>query len=570
MSYRGLSKHLLSLLLPLLLLIVPIHTNAQETIQDSNAYAVLESTEQSILDTQDKLTQAKKELAVADTDETKAAIEERINQLQARLTQSRSEFEKYALGGIDLQYLKEKENITDLNYDWQAELLQIVQPVFAEVQRLTKGSRERDILNRDLSLYNEKISQLEQGLSFLKKAPFEQLSEESQKRLAVIQTNWETFLADLVRERDRTQTLLDAMTTDKSFMESLKDGIVDFVKGRGLILVVSFSTFVLVLYLLTKGMDFLLNRRMEKNRGRQQRVNLRGRLLLLFYRIFSIVLAVIAYLIVLHSMGDMVLFGIAILILLALIFAFRNYVPKYFSEIRLFLNLGSARQGERVIYRGIPWLIDRITLYSATLVNPSLDNGRIRLMLPELETLTSRPFENDELWFPARVGESFILPNGTFGEVKRLTPESVYLTSFNSTIIYPTADFISGAPTNLSHGYYTVADFGLSYKHFDTPVDEVFTKLKAYIIEFLSKTDMHDLYDSVSVEFRKINEGVSLVYTVIVAMKGKGAAYYFQSGRLLQEACLRCAQKEGWSMPYTNIEMRDSNHQVIKAIEKKS
>lgn len=570
MSYRGLSKHLLSLLLPLLLLIVPIHTNAQETIQDSNAYAVLESTEQSILDTQDKLTQAKKELAVADTDETKAAIEERINQLQARLTQSRSEFEKYALGGIDLQYLKEKENITDLNYDWQAELLQIVQPVFAEVQRLTKGSRERDILNRDLSLYNEKISQLEQGLSFLKKAPIEQLSEESQKRLAVIQTNWETFLADLVRERDRTQTLLDAMTTDKSFMESLKDGIVDFVKGRGLILVVSFSTFVLVLYLLTKGMDFLLNRRMEKNRGRQQRVNLRGRLLLLFYRIFSIVLAVIAYLIVLHSMGDMVLFGIAILILLALIFAFRNYVPKYFSEIRLFLNLGSARQGERVIYRGIPWLIDRITLYSATLVNPSLDNGRIRLMLPELETLTSRPFENDELWFPARVGESFILPSGTFGEVKRLTPESVYLTSFNSTIIYPAADFISGAPTNLSHGYYTVADFGLSYKHFDTPVDEVFTKLKAYIIEFLSKTDMHDLYDSVSVEFRKINEGVSLVYTVIVAMKGKGAAYYFQSGRLLQEACLRCAQKEGWSMPYTNIEMRDSNHQVIKAIEKKS
>ena len=570
MSYRGLSKHLLSLLLPLLLLIVPIHTNAQETIQDSNAYAVLESTEQSILDTQDKLTQAKKELAVADTDETKAAIEERINQLQARLTQSRSEFEKYALGGIDLQYLKEKENITDLNYDWQAELLQIVQPVFAEVQRLTKGSRERDILNRDLSLYNEKISQLEQGLSFLKKAPIEQLSEESQKRLAVIQTNWETFLADLVRERDRTQTLLDAMTTDKSFMESLKDGIVDFVKGRGLILVVSFSTFVLVLYLLTKGMDFLLNRRMEKNKGRQQRVNLRGRLLLLFYRIFSIVLAVIAYLIVLHSMGDMVLFGIAILILLALIFAFRNYVPKYFSEIRLFLNLGSARQGERVIYRGIPWLIDRITLYSATLVNPSLDNGRIRLMLPELETLTSRPFENDELWFPARVGESFILPNGTFGEVKRLTPESVYLTSFNSTIIYPAADFISGAPTNLSHGYYAVADFGLSYKHFDTPVDEVFTKLKAYIIEFLSKTDMHDLYDSVSVEFRKINEGVSLVYTVIVAMKGKGAAYYFQSGRLLQEACLRCAQKEGWSMPYTNIEMRDSNHQVIKAIEKKS
>ncbi len=536
---------------------------AQEIITENDAYAVLEATEKSIIDTQEKINEAKKELISADSEESSIAIKERIEQLQARLNQARNEFEKYALGGIDLHYIKEKENITDLNYDWQAELLQIVQPVFAEIQRLTQNSRERDTLTRDLSLYNEKIEQLEKGLEFLQQVPFEQLAPESQKRLEVIQSNWETFLTDLLRERDRTQTLLDAMATDKSFMQSLKEGLLDFIKGRGLILILSFSTFILVLYLLTKGMNLLIMRRAKKRRGMIQRVNLKGRLLLLAYRIFSVIVSVIAYLIVLHAMGDMVLFGIAILILLALIFAFRNYVPKYFSEIRLFLNLGSARQGERVIYRGIPWRIERITLYSATLVNPAIDNGHIRLMLPELATLTSRPLQSDEIWFPAKVGDSFILPNGVFGEVKRITPESVYLNSFNSTIIYPAPDFITGAPTNLSYGYYTVADFGLSYKHFATPVDEIFTKLKAYIEEFLSHTGMHDQYNSISVEFRRINEGVSLVYTVIVAMKGSGAGYYFQSGRLLQEACLRCAQKEGWSMPFTNIEMRDNNHRVI-------
>lgn len=576
MQYRALSQHssskktstsaLFQVIFSLILIITIGLTpplSAQETIAENEAYAVLEATEKSIIDTQEKINEAKKELTSADSEESAAAIKERIEQLQSRLNQARNEFEKYALGGIDLHYIKEKENITDLNYDWQAELLQIVQPVFAEIQRLTQNSRERDTLTRDLSLYNEKIEQLEKGLEFLQKAPFEQLTPESQKRLEVIQSNWETFLTDLLRERDRTQTLLDAMVTDKSFMESLKDGLLDFIKGRGLILVVSFSTFILVLYLLTKGMDLLIARRAKKEQGMIQRVNLKGRLLLLAYRVFSVVVSVIAYLIVLHAMGDMVLFGIAILILLALIFAFRNYVPKYFSEIRLFLNLGSARQGERVIYRGIPWRIERITLYSATLVNPAIDNGRIRLMLPELATLTSRPLQSDEIWFPAKVGDSFILPNGVFGEVKRITPESVYLNSFNSTIIYPAPDFIAGAPTNLSYGYYAVADFGLSYKHFATPVDEIFTKLKAYIEEFLSHTGMHDQYNSISVEFRRINEGISLVYTVIVAMKGSGAGYYFQSGRLLQEACLRCAQKEGWSMPFTNIEMRDNNHRVI-------
>lgn len=576
MQYRALSQHssskktststLYQVIFSLILIItigLTTPLSAQETIAENEAYAVLEATEKSIIDTQEKINEAKKELTSADSEESAAAIKERIEQLQSRLNQARNEFEKYALGGIDLHYIKEKENITDLNYDWQAELLQIVQPVFAEIQRLTQNSRERDTLTRDLSLYNEKIEQLEKGLEFLQKAPFEQLTPESQKRLEVIQSNWETFLTDLLRERDRTQTLLDAMVTDKSFMESLKDGLLDFIKGRGLILVVSFSTFILVLYLLTKGMDLLIARRAKKEQGMIQRVNLKGRLLLLAYRVFSVIVSVIAYLIVLHAMGDMVLFGIAILILLALIFAFRNYVPKYFSEIRLFLNLGSARQGERVIYRGIPWRIERITLYSATLVNPAIDNGRIRLMLPELATLTSRPLQSDEIWFPAKVGDSFILPNGVFGEVKRITPESVYLNSFNSTIIYPAPDFIAGAPTNLSYGYYAVADFGLSYKHFATPVDEIFTKLKAYIEEFLSHTGMHDQYNSISVEFRRINEGISLVYTVIVAMKGSGAGYYFQSGRLLQEACLRCAQKEGWSMPFTNIEMRDNNHRVI-------
>ena len=560
MTFRAL---LSVFILSLTTIFVAAQTNpAQASAPTIECCEILESTEISIIDTQDKIAALKIELNEAVTKETKSEIEEKINQLQARLTQSRTEFEKYALGGVDINFLTKTDNNEDLTYDWQAELLQIVQPVFSEIQRLTKATREKEEINRELTLTNEKIASLEQGLTYLKEIPRENLDPTIVKKLEAMDANWTSFLKDLKRNRDHYNNLLEAMVTDKSFLESLKDGIFDFVKGRGLILLTSFATFILVLYLLTKLLDLFVQRHQNKSHG-QQKVNLRGRLFVLLYRVISIIASVIAFLIVLHSMGDMVLFGIAILILLALIFAFRNYVPKYFSEIRLFLNLGSARQGERVIYRGVPWLIERITLYSATLYNPALDNGRIRLMLPELATLVSRPLNNDEIWFPAKVGESFILPSGTFGEVKRQTPESVYLNSFNSTIIYPTADFIAGAPTNLSYGYYAVADFGLSYKHFDTPVDEVFTKLKEYIIEFLSNTPLHDQYNSLSVEFRKINEGISLVYTVIVSMKGSSAAYYFQSGRLLQEACLRCAQKEGWSMPFTNIEMRDIQNRVI-------
>ncbi len=525
---------------------------------------ILETTEESITELQKSIADVKNELAQTLSDEGKAALEERLQQLQTRLNQARIDFEKYALGGIDINFLTKSNTEETMNYDWQAELLQIVQPVFSEIQRLTQTTREREEINRELTIINEKIAKLEQGLGYLNNIPTENLDPQLKTRLESIGSNWTVFLNELKRDKEQNLAILDTLTTDKTFFQSLKDGTVNFIKGRGLILLVSFATFFIVLYLLTKVVDFLIQRRNRNLKG-QQKVNLKARLLLLTYRIFSVIASVIAFLIVLHAMGDMVLFGLAILILLALIFAFRNYLPKYFSEIRQFLNLGSARQGERVIYRGIPWIIERITLYSATLYNPALDNGRIRLMLPELKTLTSRPFENDEIWFPSKVGESFLLPNGTYVEVKRQTPESLYLDAFNSMIIYPTADFIANAPTNLSRGYYTTVDFGLSYKHFNTPVDEVFQKLKAYIIEFLSKTALHDQYDSISVEFRKINEGLSLVYTVIVAMKGSSAPYYYQSGRKLQEACLRCAQQEGWDLPFTNIEMRDHQNREIPA-----
>ncbi|GGZ94531.1 hypothetical protein DC083_06805 [Ignatzschineria ureiclastica] len=538
--------------------------NKPETVTKVECCEILESTEQSILDLQNNINDLRAQLPEAESEEAKAALEGRIAQLQSRLDQSRNDFVKYALGGVDVNFLTKNDDEADLNYDWQAELLQIVQPVFSEIQKLTQATREREDLNRELTLTNEKITKLKQGLAYLKAIPKENLDEKLVTRLAAIDDNWTNFLDNLKRDQAHYQTVLESLTTDKTFLQSLKDGVIDFVKGRGLVLFVSILTFAVTLYVLTKIMDFFVHRR-NKNLHGQQKVNMRGRLLLLLYRALSGILALFASLVVLHAMGDMVLFGLAILILIALIFAFRNYVPKYFSEIRQFLNLGSARQGERVIYRGIPWIIERITLYSATLYNPALDNGRIRLMLPELKTLTSRPFETDEIWFPSKVGESFLLPNGTYVEVKRQTPESLYLDSFNSMIIYPTADFIANAPVNLSRGYYTVVDFGLSYDHFATPVDEVFTKLREYVTEFLSKTDIHDQYSSLSVEFRKINEGLSLVYTIIVAMKGSSAPYYYQSGRKIQEACLRCAQKEGWNMPFTAIEMRDHQNRAINS-----
>ena len=533
-----------------------------ESAIEPNCCDAFEETEATILELNSRIKELQKELKSATTEESESTISQRIEHLELQLTEARRAFERLSLGGIDPTHFALSTVSDDDSYDWQNELLQIVQPVFAEVQRMTKTTRERDKLTRNLTTLNEKIAELEKGLQYLGTVPTDKLSKTAQNRITELGKNWASYHRDLKRQQETYTTSLNALEDDYTFWEKLKIGAWEFLTGRGLILFTAFSTFFGILYLLTKSMDLLIARR-ERN-GYTRKVNLKWRLLLLAYRLFAVILSLFAFLVVLHSMGDMVLFGLAILILMAILFGFRNYVPRYFSELRLFLNLGAARQGERVIYRGIPWKVEKINLYSAYLVNPLLDNGRIRLMLPELATLTSRPVEMDEIWFPSRVGESFMMSDGTFVEVLRQTPEAVYLESFNSHIIYPTADFIAAKPKNLSLGYYTVVDFGLAYQHFSIPVDVVFEKIHTAVETFLQGTDIHDQYNSLSVEFRKINEGVSLVYTIIISMKGSAAGYYYQAGRLVQEACLRCAQQEGWSMPFSHVSLKSPEENLFK------
>src|SRR5699024_12275210 len=130
------------------------------------------------------------------------------------------------------------------------------------------------------------------------------------------------------------------------------------------------------------------------------------------------------------------LFGFPILILLPFLISFRNSNPAYFKKIRTFLNMGLAREGERLIYQGIPWRIENINLYSVYLVNPALDNGKLRLNVDLLDGMLSRPVKMDEIWFPCRPGDTVII-DGTYAIFVLHTSELVYLDSLGCTINLP-------------------------------------------------------------------------------------------------------------------------------------
>lgn len=495
----------------------------------------------------------RRQIALEEDPKVVASLEERLKLLQNQRHDFETLFEKISLGGLDTQRLDPFVDEDIQAYDWKNELIQIIQPLFKEMQRMTDKPRKMERLRSEY-LYNQNhIELIDSGLEELANINGQELSEASQERLEALHLHWESVRNDLRSRQEIVQYEMNELQDDAPLYEKIQRTLITFITGRGAILFTAIATSLGIIYTLSIILNYFAKRR--ERLGRTRRVNVKWRLLVLSYRTLTFLIATIAFLAVLHSMGDMVLFGLAMLILFTLLLSFRTYVPRYLSEFRIFLNLGQVRQGERTLYMGIPWKVERINLYSSYLVNPSLDNGRIRLTMNLMRGLVSRPLEHDELWFPSQVGDSLILPDGTYVEVLRQTPEAVYLDAFTSHIIYPTADFIQAKPKNISKGFYAVVNFGLAYEHFSLPTEVVFEKIKENVTAMLlaPHSDIRDSVNNINVEFRQVNEGISLLYTIIVEMAGSAAPYYYRTPRMIQEACLKTAQQEGWNMPFTQI-----------------
>src|SRR5699024_814036 len=84
----------------------------------------------------------KKELAKADDAQQKEALTYTRDQLTLQKQNFETMFEKKALGGLDIdrfEYFTTQESQDPETYDWQYELIQIIQPVFSSLQDLTES-----------------------------------------------------------------------------------------------------------------------------------------------------------------------------------------------------------------------------------------------------------------------------------------------------------------------------------------------------------------------------------------------------------------------------------------------
>ena len=517
-----------------------------EALQIERVQASLQLHEinQALADKRAQLEELQTKLQTAE-DIDKAKISERIAELRKSVGELETAFEKIAVSGINLRYLDDAE---EPDLDWRDELTQIARPILSSLKEATEKPRKIEELRSAIKLYEQRLEVIDKATESIDLLRQNEMSDAVNRGLRAIATTWFERRKDIELSLDAARNELQNLQgEDVDILETISGVIHDFLVGRGLTLLIAIVTGMVVWYAM-RGLRWVVGawRRSSQDTERSAKF----RLVFYAYHFVTIALVALAVLTVFYVRGDILLLSLTIITLAMLTLGTWRFLPGYVQEARLLLNVGAARQGERVIYNGLPFHIASLNLYSE-LRNPELE-GVIRLPLSEIARMTSRPRSN-EAWFPCKAGDYLLLPDGAFAQVITQSVEQVKLKVAGSIVQYQSADFLQLSVRNLSQeGFGVIVVFGIDYRHQDISLDKVPERFKQGLTVAFEQAGLKDDLKNLLVDFKEANAS-SLDYLIYATMEGNCAAQYFTINRLIQQTLVEICNQEAWGIPFAQI-----------------
>jgi len=507
------------------------------------------------------LDELKQQVKKTREEERKQELQEDLTDLQKNIQQLNNAFERIAIGGLDLSIFSDEPEST---FDWQEELIEITRPILSGLKELTDKPRKIEELRSQINLQEDQLEIIDKALDSLAAFQGHTPPASVEEKLKALTDDWQQRRSDIEQELENARFQLASLQgNDVSSLEAVQIAFDEFLRGRGLTLGLAVLAFIAVWVFMR---ILLWIHESISHRNQKQRIK-KARLIRYSYRLLTGLLAVAAVLTVFYIRSDLLLLVLAILALVVLGLGLRQTLPSYISEIRLLLDVGPVRTGERVIYNGIPLQVKSINVYSV-LRNPALE-GVIRLPLAMLNELISRPC-GVEPWFPCLEGEYVLLPDGRLGQVLRQTLDQVQLKVVGSIVHYPTADFFQLNVRNLSRqGFGLAVTFGIDYGHQAICLDLVPQRFQQALITAFENAGLAEQVEDIAVEFKEAGAS-SLDYLLYLTMKGEAASGYFKLGRLAQQTCVAVCNEENWGIPFGQLTIHQGEGFEVLRTESRS
>jgi hypothetical protein len=473
-------------------------------------------------------------------------LAQRIKTLGEKLAQLRENFSEVATG-IGLEQATAQK--AEVQLDWRQRILELLSPVLTEVRRLTARPRELSQLRTQIERDQEQLHVAQRALDTL-----DQLREHvSDPALAPdlqrLRQEWERRRQDITTRLSIVQQQLEQkLSAQQPFADTVKDLLQIFFRSRGrnfLLACLAFAAF----WLSFQWIYSVVQRKGVLHRKRPRFSVRLFHVVVTFFKVFG---ATLSALLVLYLFQDWVLLTLAIVFMMGLAWTSKNAIPRIWGEMMLMLNLGTVREGERLLYNGVPWLVQSLN-FGALLVNPELVGGHVRLPLHDLFELRSRSFEPEEPWFPTRMGDWVLLDDETLGKIILQTPEVVRLIRLGGgRRTLPTPDFLAQSPVVLSTGFRLVVRFGLDYQHQARIAREIPTRLASRLREDLIREGYEKDIVHINVEFAAAGAS-SLDLHVLADFSGAAAPHYHVLQRAIQRICVEACNDYGWVIPFPHI-----------------
>ena len=442
------------------------------------------------------------------------------------------------------------EDVSETHTTWQEDIVEVLEPLADTLKAVTRRPREIAELRSKIAQAKQKSVALRAAIESADQFEKKSLSAEAGKTLQHYLTTWVQDLEQVTQDQLLVESQLESLeTNDNSGWSGFRASAREFFSGRGLTILLAIIG-ALLAWLVMRSLWWLYSNKIASKQTRRQ--STLYRLMAYSYYIITGLIVIIVVLFTLWIREDLLLLALTFVALASLALGLRQYLPGYMTEARLLLNLGNVREGERVVYNGLPWQVTSLNIQSV-LWNPAID-GVIRLPLDTLATLSSRPIKNN-LWFPTKKGDYVFLPNDLLGRIKHQTPDIVELSVKGGTkLTYPTAEFFSLKVLNLTGDdtFGVSTTFGLDYSLQPICMTTVPAALRDSLHQALLKAGYEKHVKGELVELSAANES-SLDYTVFVTMSSEVASEYYAIERLLVQSCVEAANKNNWSIPFPQL-----------------
>ncbi|MCP5085061.1 MAG: hypothetical protein GY948_25545 [Alphaproteobacteria bacterium] len=522
---------------------------AEEKTAEENAVRSSLQAITSILEAQSAKRDAAKELRrqidKAQTDVDKKDLGEKLKEVNAELAKFDDQIVSLATGvsAGDFKPANEK-------FELQEELQQLIRPFVWILKSATENARQIEHLKRSLLAAKRQEKTAGDAIShiqpMIERAPKDGAVGE---RLQSILQNWEQRRIAAKDRGTTAQQQLQARLSERvDARDTANRAFSSFFSNRGRNLsygILTFAVVILVMRLLRRLILHLIG--VPRNRSFPVRLGS------LIYDIATAATAFATAIAIFNYYNDWLLTGFMLILFIAIGWFILKSLPAFFEQITLLLNLGAVQEGERVVFNGIPWRVNKLDLYSS-LENPSLRGGLFTVPVRELRGQHSRPMDEKEHWFPSEEGDWVVLENGLWAEVILQSPEAVHLREEGGSVShFTTQAFLEQNPKNVSRGYRSTIEFGIDYSHQTAAASGEISKIMRDYVdrEIRELVDSDKLLATFVTLFRAGSS--SLDYEIEVDVAPGTGHLYDPIMHAMARIAVECCTENGWTIPFPQL-----------------